>query len=164
VAIVRKRTVPTERPPLVGEVSTKLCGCCVVSATNGHCLGHFCIYYFFHNNKKNPTAVNLGFLDRSRYFFIQAAPQLSSRGWVDPLPDPLLLRKFGTAGNRTRERWICSQKHWPLDTEAVPYYIYTWIKYVLDENVGINVLFSLRIHCAAGTSVLTRRQDSGMHV
>jgi hypothetical protein len=27
-----------------------------------------------------PTAVNLGFLDRSGYFFIQVAPQLSSRG------------------------------------------------------------------------------------
>jgi hypothetical protein len=27
-----------------------------------------------------PTAVNLGFLDRSHYFFIQVAPQLSSRG------------------------------------------------------------------------------------
>jgi hypothetical protein len=27
-----------------------------------------------------PTAVNLGFLDGSRYFFIQVAPQLSSRG------------------------------------------------------------------------------------
>jgi hypothetical protein len=27
-----------------------------------------------------PTAVNIGFLDRSRYFFIQVAPQLSSRG------------------------------------------------------------------------------------
>jgi hypothetical protein len=26
-----------------------------------------------------PMAVNLGFLDRSRYFFIQVAPQLSSR-------------------------------------------------------------------------------------
>jgi hypothetical protein len=28
-----------------------------------------------------PTAVNLGFLDRSRYFFFQVAPQLWSRGW-----------------------------------------------------------------------------------
>jgi hypothetical protein len=37
-----------------------------------------------------PTAVNLGFLDRSRYFFIQVASQLSSRGWVDPVPDPYL--------------------------------------------------------------------------
>jgi hypothetical protein len=27
-----------------------------------------------------PTAVNLDFLDRSRYFFIQVAPQVSSRG------------------------------------------------------------------------------------
>jgi hypothetical protein len=26
VAVVRKRTIPTERPPLVGEVSAKLCG------------------------------------------------------------------------------------------------------------------------------------------
>jgi hypothetical protein len=38
VAVVRKRTIPTERPPLVGEVSANLCGyrCCVVSATNSH--------------------------------------------------------------------------------------------------------------------------------
>jgi hypothetical protein len=26
VAVVRKRTIPTERPPLVGEVSAKRCG------------------------------------------------------------------------------------------------------------------------------------------
>jgi hypothetical protein len=52
-----------------------------------------------------PTAVNIGFQDRSRYFSIQVAPQLSSRGWVDPVPDPLLLRNL----------WICSQKLWPLD-------------------------------------------------
>jgi hypothetical protein len=39
------------------------------------------------------------FLDRSRYFFFEVAPQLYSRGWVDPVPDPLLLRKSGNAGN-----------------------------------------------------------------
>jgi hypothetical protein len=44
----------------------------------------------------------LGFLDRSRYFFFQAAPQLYSRGSVDPVPEPQLLRKSGRAGNRTR--------------------------------------------------------------
>jgi hypothetical protein len=44
----------------------------------------------------------LGFLDRSRYFFFQVAPHLYSRGWVDPVPDPLLLRKSGSIGNRTR--------------------------------------------------------------
>jgi hypothetical protein len=50
------------------------------------------------------TAVNLGFLDQSRYFSIQVAPQLS-RGWVDPISDLLLLRKSGSAGNLTRDLW-----------------------------------------------------------
>jgi hypothetical protein len=43
----------------------------------------------------------LGFLDRSRYFFFQVSPQLYSRGWVDPVPDPLFSFS-GSAGNRTR--------------------------------------------------------------
>jgi hypothetical protein len=51
----------------------------------------------------SPRPLNLGFIDRSRYFFIQAAPQLPSRGWMDPVPDLLLLRKSGSAGNRTRD-------------------------------------------------------------
>jgi hypothetical protein len=71
-------------------------GCCVVTATDPH--GHI-----------------LGFVDRSRYFFFQVAPQLYSRGWIDPVPEPLLLRKSGSAGNRTRDLWICSQELWPLD-------------------------------------------------
>jgi hypothetical protein len=45
-----------------------------------------------------PTAVNFGFLYRSRYFSIQVAPQLSSRGWVDPFPDPLFLRNLIAPG------------------------------------------------------------------
>ena len=47
--------------------------------------------------------------------FIQVVPQLTSRGWVHPVPDPLPLRKSGSAGNRTRDLCICSQKPWPLD-------------------------------------------------
>jgi hypothetical protein len=31
---------------------------------------------------------------------------------VDPVPDPLLLRKSGSARNRTRDLWICSQELW----------------------------------------------------
>jgi hypothetical protein len=91
-------TVPTERPPLVGELVSTFADreCYVVSATD-------------------PPVVSLGFLDRSRYYFFQVAPQLSSRGWADPVPDPLLLRKSGRAGNRTPDLWICSQKLWPLD-------------------------------------------------
>jgi hypothetical protein len=34
---------------------------------------------------------------------------------VDPVPDPLLLRKCGSAANRTRDLWICSQELGPLD-------------------------------------------------
>jgi hypothetical protein len=54
----------------------------------------------------------LDFLDRSRYFFFQVAPHLYSRNWVDPVPDPLLLRKSSIAGGRAL---ICSQRLWPLD-------------------------------------------------
>jgi hypothetical protein len=50
--------------------------CCMVSATDPH--GRI-----------------LSFLDRSRYYFFQVAPQLYSRGWVHPVPDPLHLRKSG---------------------------------------------------------------------
>jgi hypothetical protein len=59
VALVRERTIPTVRPPLVGEVSAKCLrieGCRMVSAAD-------------------PYGCNLDFLDRSRYFFFQVAPQ-----------------------------------------------------------------------------------------
>jgi hypothetical protein len=62
--LVRERTIPTERPPFVGEVSANFLvieGCRVVSASYPNCR-------------------NLGFLDRSRYFSFQVAPQLYSRG------------------------------------------------------------------------------------
>jgi hypothetical protein len=64
MALVRERTIPTERPPLVDEVSANLLwieGCRAVSAAD-------------------PYGRILGFLDRSRYFFFQVAPQLYSRG------------------------------------------------------------------------------------
>jgi hypothetical protein len=68
----------------------------------------------------NPYGRILGFLDRSRYYFFQVAPQLYSRGWVDPVPDPLLLTKSGRAGNRTRGLWTCSQELWPQRTKKTP--------------------------------------------
>jgi hypothetical protein len=51
MARVRERTIPTERPQLVGEVIANFAdrGCHVVSVTD-------------------PYGRNLGFLDRSRYF------------------------------------------------------------------------------------------------
>jgi hypothetical protein len=75
---------PSDRP-----LSTKLVptfadrGCRVVSAMD-------------------PYGRILGFLDRIRYYSFQVAPQLYSRGWVDPVPGPLILRKSSSAGNRTR--------------------------------------------------------------
>jgi hypothetical protein len=95
VVLVRKRTIPTGRrmlKKLVPTIADR--GCRVVCATDPH-------------------DRILGFLDRSRYF-LQVAPQLYSRGWVDPVPDPLLLRKSGSAGNLTRNLWICSQELWPI--------------------------------------------------
>jgi hypothetical protein len=50
----------------------------------------------------DPYGRILSFLDRSRYFSFQVAPQLYSRGWVDPITDALLLRKSVSAENRTR--------------------------------------------------------------
>ena len=109
VALVRTRTIPTERPPPVGEVSANFCGHRGVTWSAQRVL----------------TAVNLCFLElEPLLFFIQVAPQLTSRGWVDPVPDPLLLRKSGSAGDRTRDLCICSQKLWPLDYRGGPVNVY----------------------------------------
>jgi hypothetical protein len=63
LALVRERTMPTERPPLLGEVVPTFAdrGCCVVSATD-------------------PPGHIPSFLDWSRCYFFQVAPQLYSRG------------------------------------------------------------------------------------
>jgi hypothetical protein len=87
----RDRRLSEELVPTFGDR-----GCHVVSVTD-------------------PYGSILKFLDQNRYFFFQAAPQLYSRVWVDPVSDPLLLRKSGSASNRTRDLWICSQELWPLD-------------------------------------------------
>jgi hypothetical protein len=63
----------------------------------------------------SPTVVNLSFLDRSRYFSFKKLLMYPHKGLVDPVPDPLLLRKFGNGGNRTRDFWDSSQELWALD-------------------------------------------------
>jgi hypothetical protein len=81
----------------------------------------------------DPYGHILGSLDRSRYFFFQIAPQLYSRGQVDPVSDPLLLRKSSSRPvrninsymrdyrNTTVKKFISSFRHiqkcWaPLNT------------------------------------------------
>jgi hypothetical protein len=64
VSLVRERTIPTERPSLIGEVGADFfadSGSRVVSAAD-------------------PYGRILGFLDRSCYFFFQVPPQLYSQG------------------------------------------------------------------------------------
>jgi hypothetical protein len=61
----------------------------------------------------------LGFLDRSRYFFYQVAPQLYSRGWVDPVPDTLLFFILVVPESNPGLR-ICSQELWSLDHRGGP--------------------------------------------
>jgi hypothetical protein len=39
---------------------------------------------------------------------------------VDAITDSLLLRKSGSAGNRSRDLWICSQELSPLDDRGGP--------------------------------------------
>ena len=63
-----------------------------------------------------------------------------SRGWVDPVPDPLLLRKSGSAGDRTRDLCICSQKLWPLDHRPTHYKIHTL------KNQHIHIPIYYKIH------------------
>jgi hypothetical protein len=45
----------------------------------------------------SPTVVNLSFIDLSRFIFFQVASHLFSRGGLDSVSDPLLLRKCGSA-------------------------------------------------------------------
>jgi hypothetical protein len=61
MALVRKQTIPTERSPLVGEVSANFL------RVEG--VGWSAQWI--------STAVNLGFLDWSCYFFILVGPRLS---------------------------------------------------------------------------------------
>jgi hypothetical protein len=60
----------------------------------------------------SPTVVNLSFLDRSRYFSFKKLLIYPHKGLVDPVPDPLVLRKCDSAGNRTRDLRVSSQEVW----------------------------------------------------
>jgi hypothetical protein len=62
----------------------------------------------------SPTAVNLSFLDRSRYFSFKYPLIYPHRGWVDPVPDPLLLRKSGSAGDQTLYLWVCRVRRYNI--------------------------------------------------
>jgi hypothetical protein len=56
----------------------------------------------------DPYGRILGFLDRSRYYFSQVAPQLYSWGWVDPVPDSLLRSSESGRGGPTLKILVCN--------------------------------------------------------
>jgi hypothetical protein len=96
--LIRKRTMSTERPPPVGEFCRQLLWiewCRMVCAA------------------ENPRPLYQTSRSEPLIFF-QVPPHLSSWGWVDPVSDPLLFRKSGSAGNRTRDLSVCSLKLWLL--------------------------------------------------
>jgi hypothetical protein len=72
VALVRKRTIPTERPPLVGEVSTNFCGQKGVVGSA----------------RRIPYGRNLGFLDRAGY---NREKHLASPGNRTPTIQPVAI-------------------------------------------------------------------------
>jgi hypothetical protein len=98
VALDRKRIIRIERPPLVGEVSA------IFVEGRGVVWSAWRI----------PYGRNFAFPDR--YFFLQVAPQLYSRGWVDHVPDPLLLRK----SESNPGLWICMRGTFGVPASAWP--------------------------------------------
>jgi hypothetical protein len=98
----------------------------------------------------DPYGRTLGFLDRSRYIFFQAVPQLYSRGWVDPVPDPLLLRKSGSAGNRTWTSGSVARNSDHQTTEAIK-----WWTHHTNYNMSIRYVLT-RLAYKTGTEIVPR--------
>jgi hypothetical protein len=88
--------------PSDGSLSATLVPTCRYRVSRGQCDGSVRPYSWISN------------LEPLLPLLFQVAPQLYSRGWLYPVPDPLL-RKYGSARNWCRKLWICSQELWPLD-------------------------------------------------
>jgi hypothetical protein len=63
----------------------------------------------------SPTVLKLSFLDWIRSISFQWLLIYLHKGWVDHVPDPLVLRKSASSGNRTRNFSVCNQEVWTLD-------------------------------------------------
>jgi hypothetical protein len=88
----------------------------------------------------DPQGRNLGFIDRSHYFFFQVAPQLYSRGRVDLVPHPQLLTKWRRES--IPDPWICD--HRPQRRSWIANYLYynpKWYSYVIWKYFDLSVVF-----------------------
>jgi hypothetical protein len=88
---------------------------------------------------------------------------------MDPVPDPLLLRKCGSAGNPTRDLWDSNQELWPLDHRdgltfiiALCYYYYCDVVFsILDRRA-----YSCDGHvfwCTSRGNVASSKSNSSSH-
>jgi hypothetical protein len=98
VAWVRERTIPTERPQLAGEVSTKSAdrGSHVVSVTDSY-------------------GSILGFLDRSHYLFLPSSSLVVLTRLSGPPSRPTTSQKMWLRREWNPDLWICGQEIRPLD-------------------------------------------------
>jgi hypothetical protein len=88
----------------------------------------------------DPHGHILAFPDRIRYVFFQAAPQLYSRDWVDPIPDPLLLRnQTQTSGSVAR-----NSAHYTMHKTKVKKMCMAPL--FVDYNLYMRVINSFRIN------------------
>jgi hypothetical protein len=98
------------------------------------------------------TAVSLDCLDPEPLLFHSSSSSvILTRLWTS-VPVPLLLRKSGSAGNRTRDLCICSKKFWPLDHGGGLVYIQSFIKI----RSGIQTLLDTNTHTQKGYLISLR--------
>jgi hypothetical protein len=93
VDLVRARTIPTERrqsAKLVPMFADR--GCHMVSATD-------------------PCSRILAFSRPEALVFVPISSSIVFMRLSGPVPDPLLLIKSGSTGNRTRDLWNCSTEN-----------------------------------------------------
>jgi hypothetical protein len=99
----------------------------------------------------DPHGRNLYFLDWSRCFFFQVAPQLYSRDWVDLVPDPLVTkRQHATARRSNVFNSVCSRQ-WTRSKETARHYQMPQ-RIWLNESVVGNGLVAKRQHATAQCS------------
>jgi hypothetical protein len=135
--LVRQQTIPTERPPFVGEVSAKFSG-----------------YRVSRGQRNEFPRPLIRFSRPEPLLSFQVAPHLSPRGWVDPVPDPLLLKKNSSAGNQTQDLCSCSQEPWPLehrgglykDMDSIIKNVYRWFEWTHSDNTQRSCYYPTMLH------------------
>jgi hypothetical protein len=89
LVLVCVRTIQIERSPLVGEVSANVCTW---------------------RQRNGPPRPYSRFSRPEPLLFLPCSSSIVLTRLSGPVPDLLLLRKSGSAENRTRDLWFCSQE------------------------------------------------------